>query len=307
MFLKCNKIVNNAMVVFSVPFLKAFHKGRDTSQSSRIYPSILLKPPSRGQTPVATKPTPEGRVALPCVGVGCLREGEGEGLTTYTSGDETHCQAQSRAWAVHQHETRTLLEIRKGRKVICVQSEFPTPGFQSAPQASSQKLHLLICSWSAAQAAPEGCRHPPPPPFAAGYQSHVYYRPWLAGEDARHPFPCASYSARSCTLPIPTTPCRLQIPFTHLCLPCFTHRLVPSPPSLPTYPTAFLTSALTPLSPQLLASNLIYSSTSGRSGGQRATGRQAGHATTARRNTGEARDKEDEATRVGSIWVKRRL
>lgn len=159
------------------------------------------------------------------------------------------------------------------------------------------------------QAAQEACRHPPPPSFAAGYLSQVYYHILIA----QHPFPSASHSSSPSTFPIPTTPCStapdpvstFMPPVLHpLLCPMLSHSL-----SLPTYPRAFLTSSLTLPSPELLTSNLLfYSSTSRSCGGQKEIGvGQDGHATTARKHTHEAGNREEEAVRVGRIWIKRRL
>lgn len=108
------------------------------------------------------------------------------------------------------------------------------------------------------QAAQEGCRHLPTPSFAAGYLSHICNHPLLA----QHLFPCASYSSPSSTFPIPTTPCppapdpiSASVPPMPHPLPC-PHTL-PFSLSLPTYPRAFLTSALAPLSPEASHTQLL--------------------------------------------------
>lgn len=92
---------------------------------------------------------------------------------------------------------------------------------------------LLIHGCGAAQAAQEGCRHPPPTSFTASYLSPVYYRLLFAGEDSQCPFPCASYSSRSSTSPNPTTPCPPALDLASATEPqCFTHYLVPLSPLL---------------------------------------------------------------------------
>lgn len=49
----------NSILALFVPFHKAFQKERDTSQRGYILFCIPLVPPSRGQTSVTTKATPE--------------------------------------------------------------------------------------------------------------------------------------------------------------------------------------------------------------------------------------------------------
>lgn len=225
----------NGVLVFSVLFHKAFQKG--WGQSGHIHPSIPLitrpdichhqtharrnsRPPLRWQRPGSPAGSRQPWPGVPW-GRGGWRTDRIHPLA-----DNRHCQAQLRGWVVQRQKTGTLLEIRKGKKVNCIQREFPAPGFKSTSQASSQKLCLLIRSWGAVQADQEGCKHPPPPSFAASYRRHVYYCLLLAAEDAQHPFSCASYSAGSSTSPIPTTPCPPALDLASVFIPPMLHPLL---------------------------------------------------------------------------------
>lgn len=161
MFLKCSKAADNIMVflVSSVPFHKAFWKGWGTSQRNHMHPGILLVPPSWGQMLITTKPTQGRTAALLCVSSaqGPHREQMAVSRSTWGKGEirkgppspwlwEALQEGLFRGWVVQRQKTGTLLEVRKGKKIICLERDFPAPGFKSTSQASSQKLCLLMCS-----------------------------------------------------------------------------------------------------------------------------------------------------------------
>lgn len=161
---------------------------------------------------------------------------------------------------MQRQEPGTSLEIRKGKKVNCVQRDFPAPGFKSASQASSQKLVFTDPWLGCCAGSPEGVQAPTTPiiccwlpkscllPLLAcwGRRSASFSRCLLLSSflHLSHPLHSLPSSSRSrfCIHASPTYYLAYTLPFFL---------------SLPTYPRAFLTSALTPLSPELLTSNLL--------------------------------------------------
>lgn len=172
-----------------------------------------------------------------------------------------------------------------------------------------KSLCLLIRGWGAAQAAQKGCRHPPPPSFAAGYLSHVYYRFLLAGEDAQRPFPGASYSAHSSTFPIHSTPCP---PALDLASASMRHPLTTLPTLCPSFylfpPIQGLFSHLLSLLWALSFSHPT-SSNPQQAGGVEDRGKLEDKMGTPQQqgDIQVRQEREEEAVRLGRIWVKRRL
>lgn len=168
---------------------------------------------------------------------------------------------------------------------------------------SNQSVFANVWPGSVQALSQEGCRHSLPPSFAAGYWSHVYWLSVIFSVPPTHLIPPP--------FPSPPVPALwLQIPFLHPCHPSFTCYLVLYLPLLSIsshLSKGFITFALTPWRSELLVSNLFHSATSRRSRRPRGVGGQDGHATTARRHTGKAKDGEEEAVRLGITWVKRRL